>query len=203
MVYACNHWELCGGLGNRINGMLTVFILAVLTNRSFFIELEYPVPVEAFFLPRRRADGEYSLDWRVKLMSGAASHSLNYIADMESFFHDLDWIADSTIPVLFVSLNTRELSGIIQHPRFRGLAQELGLASMPYLLNQVWNLLFEPTRLVYDRLATVYEPLRGSSDHAQEGSGALARIRGVSSFSREPFIATLARTPYSSLKMTN
>ena len=61
MVYACNHWELCGGLGNRINGMLTVFILAVLTNRSFFIELEYPVPVEAFFLPRRRADGTIPL----------------------------------------------------------------------------------------------------------------------------------------------
>ena len=58
VLYQCTANAACGGLGDRLNGVVSAFYLAVLTQRAFFIEITTPVPFELFFLPSG------SIDWR-------------------------------------------------------------------------------------------------------------------------------------------
>ena len=47
VVWKCD--ESCGGLGDRQRGILTSFMLALVTNRAFFIQSEAPVPLRHYF----------------------------------------------------------------------------------------------------------------------------------------------------------
>ena len=57
MIYSCvNH--LCGGWGDRIRGLYSVYILSVFQNRTFAIEIMKPCDIGDFLRPN-------ILDWRV------------------------------------------------------------------------------------------------------------------------------------------
>ena len=59
MIYSCvNH--LCGGWGDRIRGLYSVYILSVFQNRTFAIEIMKPCDIGEFLRPN-------ILDWRVPL----------------------------------------------------------------------------------------------------------------------------------------
>lgn len=47
VVWRCE--EHCGGLGDRWRGLLTSFMLALVTKRAFFIDNEQPVPLRNYF----------------------------------------------------------------------------------------------------------------------------------------------------------
>ena len=47
VVWRCQ--EHCGGLGDRWRGLLTSFMLALVTNRAFFIDNDNPVPLRHYF----------------------------------------------------------------------------------------------------------------------------------------------------------
>ena len=59
IIYRCRmDDELCGGVGDRMYGILVLYLAAILTKRSFFIYNSKPVPLEQFLLPNK-------LDWRI------------------------------------------------------------------------------------------------------------------------------------------
>ena len=47
VIWRCQ--EHCGGLGDRWRGLLTSFMLALVTNRAFFIDSDNPVPLHHYF----------------------------------------------------------------------------------------------------------------------------------------------------------
>ena len=57
MIYTCVG-GLCGGLGDRLRGIYSVYILSVFQNRTFGIDIKKPCPIEGFIQPN-------VLDWRV------------------------------------------------------------------------------------------------------------------------------------------
>ena len=57
MIYTCAD-GLCGGLGDRLRGIYSVYILSVFQNRTFGIDIKKPCPIEGFIQPN-------VLDWRV------------------------------------------------------------------------------------------------------------------------------------------
>eukprot|EP00913_Durusdinium_trenchii_P035752 g33454.t1 len=59
LVYSCQPFAQCGGHGDRLNGIITVFLLAVLTGRVFLIDSESPLPLQLLLQPR-------DVDWRVR-----------------------------------------------------------------------------------------------------------------------------------------
>lgn len=58
MIYACSGPGLCGGWGDRLRGLYSVYLLSVLQNRSFGIEMNRPCPIEKFIRPA-------VLDWTI------------------------------------------------------------------------------------------------------------------------------------------
>ena len=107
LVYVCNPLTLCGGHGDRTNGIISAFTLALLTGRAFFIDFDSPLPLSLVFQPQE-------LDWRVKAL-GAMGHGSQsfYLDDRVSFQEDLSWLVEDSSQILQLSMNHRELSAIL------------------------------------------------------------------------------------------
>ena len=43
LIFTCNSAALCGGLGDRLKGLVSTFVLAVLTDAEFMVDWEEPV----------------------------------------------------------------------------------------------------------------------------------------------------------------
>ena len=43
IAYTCKEGDLCGGLGDRLKGFASTFLLALLLNAEFVVEWTYPV----------------------------------------------------------------------------------------------------------------------------------------------------------------
>lgn len=186
LVYVCNPFCLCGGHGDRTNGILSTFVLAVLTNRAFFIDSDSPLPLGLLLQPRRSPSGDgFVLDWRLRGGAVGLSSHVFYLDDRMAFQEDLSWLIRDPSPVLLVSMNHRELQALLSHPLLAARARELQLAAWPHLAAQLWNLLFEPTPLLRDRLQAAQEELglRGPWPWSEEpteegGAGEAARDAG-------------------------
>jgi len=160
LIYTCNPLSLCGGHGDRTNGMLTTFLLAVLTSRVFLIDSDSPLPLGLVLQPRRHDHGRPILDWRVNGGAvGATSHNF-YLDDRVAFQADLDWLIHDQSSVVLVSMNHRELGAIFSHPLLRQRAIQLGLRCRAHLYARLWAVLFEPTSAVHMRLQVARDELR-------------------------------------------
>merc|ERR550537_2124443 len=73
LVYSCQPFGQCGGHGDRLNGIVTAFFLAVLTHRIFLIDYESPFPLHMLWAPGL-------LDWRVRgsIMASAGLRHHSY-----------------------------------------------------------------------------------------------------------------------------
>ncbi|CAF4719656.1 unnamed protein product, partial [Rotaria sp. Silwood2] len=49
LIYKCK-WT-CGGLGDRFRGIITCFVLALVSNRQFMIGMTHPVDVKNYLFP--------------------------------------------------------------------------------------------------------------------------------------------------------
>eukprot|EP00928_Gymnodinium_smaydae_P071622 TRINITY_DN55159_c0_g1_i1.p1 TRINITY_DN55159_c0_g1~~TRINITY_DN55159_c0_g1_i1.p1 ORF type:complete len:955 (+),score=213.24 TRINITY_DN55159_c0_g1_i1:72-2867(+) len=160
LVYVCNPFSLCGGHGDRANGLLSAFALAILTDRAFFIDSDSPLPLGLLLQPRRGTDGAYLVDWRLRGGAVGVGSQNFYLDDRVAFQADLGWLVRDPSPVLLVSMNLRELGAILRHPLLRRKAQALGLFDAPDLISRLWDCLFEPTPVLLDRLQTAAAELR-------------------------------------------
>jgi hypothetical protein len=86
VLYQCTAAAACGGLGDRLNGIVSAFYLAVLTGRAFFIELTTPLPFNVFFLPRG------GLDWTWPPPGWDAYARAGYVAAIDAidFYNPLE-----------------------------------------------------------------------------------------------------------------
>lgn len=119
LIYVCNPLTLCGGHGDRTNGILSAFLIALLTSRAFFIDFDSPLPLSLVLQPRLReaeASGDFVVDWRLKGASlGHGSQSF-YLDDRVSFQEDLTWLVEDSSQILQLSMNHRELQAILVLP---------------------------------------------------------------------------------------
>ena len=117
LIYVCNPLTLCGGHGDRTNGILSAFLIALLTSRAFFIDFDSPLPLSLVLQPRLRTPSEsesgYVLDWRIK--GGSMGHGSQsfYLDDRVSFQEDLTWLVEDSSQILQLSMNHRELQAIL------------------------------------------------------------------------------------------
>ena len=112
LIYVCNPFTLCGGHGDRTNGIISAFLLAILTSRVFFIDFDSPLPLSMVLQPRLE-DGKFLLDWRLKNLGAMSASQSFYLDDRISFQEDLTWLVEDSSQVLQLSMNHREISAIL------------------------------------------------------------------------------------------
>ncbi|CAJ1378654.1 unnamed protein product [Effrenium voratum] len=149
LVYSCQPFAQCGGHGDRLNGIITVFMLAVLLGRVFLIDSESPLPMQLLLEPR-------ALDWRVSggLLATAGLRHFSYHDKRQLFEADLEQLASFPEQVMVINMNYRMIRSLFEAPALQAAAAKLGLPrSAPRFLSaEIFDLLFAPTQLLRQEL---------------------------------------------------
>mmetsp|Transcript_99456 Transcript_99456/g.280655 ORF Transcript_99456/g.280655 Transcript_99456/m.280655 type:complete len:336 (+) Transcript_99456:2-1009(+) len=161
LVYNCQPFAQCGGHGDRVNGVVTAFMLAVLTRRVFLLDSESPVPLQLLLSPKL-------IDWRVRgsVLATAGLRHRAYHDKRREFEADIDRLAHDPAPVLVLSGNYRMLRSLFEAPSLRGAAVELGLpARAPaFLVAEVFDVLFTPAPALGREILMLRERAGGLED---------------------------------------
>jgi len=145
LIYTCTSMSYCGGHGDRLNGMLSAAIVAVLSGRLFFIDSQRPVPLALVLQPQEQ------LDWRLFGTHAAFPATLNFNDDLAGFKHD-PWRALHHQARVLRFISNQRLTGLALKAAPRQ-AEAFGLASHPKLHSQLFHMLFAPSPALRRRLA--------------------------------------------------
>ncbi|KAF4657656.1 hypothetical protein FOZ61_006137 [Perkinsus olseni] len=141
LVFSCNPWSLCGGHGDRINGISTAFVLALLTGRALLLDVDSPIPLGLLLQPLPD-----SIDWRIP-PSGVGAHPsvFVYVDNRKRLIRDLPFIANDTRRVMIFSHNHRDIGNILESEAFRKSPAALAIREVEHLTSEIWRCLFQPT----------------------------------------------------------
>lgn len=144
LIYACTSMTFCGGHGDRLNGMLSAAVVALLSGRLFFVDSQRPVPLSLVLEPNR-------WDWQLHGTIAALPAGINLNDKLATFEADPRWLLDNQASVLRLVSNQRLTSAaLLAAPR---QAEAFGLASQPKLHAQLFHELFRPSAAFRHRLA--------------------------------------------------
>jgi hypothetical protein len=76
MIYSCQ--SFCGGWGDRLRGILSVYILSLLTNRHFMIDMNYPCDISKVIEPN-------FINWTYSIPNKSKNRTRLYINTMGSW----------------------------------------------------------------------------------------------------------------------
>jgi len=162
LVYSCQPFAQCGGHGDRLNGIVTAFLLAVLTRRVFLIDSESPLPLQLLLAPRL-------IDWRVRggLLATAGLRQHSYHDKRRQFEADLGRLASYEDNVLVINVNYRLLRMMFEAPALQEAATALGLPTHApqFFVAEVFDLLFTPSPALHHEL----EGLRSQVGSPEDG----------------------------------
>eukprot|EP00927_Polykrikos_kofoidii_P017048 TRINITY_DN17741_c0_g1_i1.p1 TRINITY_DN17741_c0_g1~~TRINITY_DN17741_c0_g1_i1.p1 ORF type:complete len:1000 (-),score=145.27 TRINITY_DN17741_c0_g1_i1:183-3182(-) len=161
LVYSCQAHRECGGLGDRINGIVTAFLLAVLSKRIFLIDSEQPVRLQMLLEP-------HAIDWRVRGFIGALAGLRHHIYHDKrvQFEADVDRLAAYPDEILVVSTNYRMLRTLFESSELAPLAANLGLPlhAPSFLFAELFEFLFRPSAHLLAQLGLLRASLGGVED---------------------------------------
>jgi len=161
LVYSCQPFAQCGGHGDRLNGIVTAFLLAVLTRRVFLVDSESPLPLHMFLAPR-------TVDWRVRgsALATAGWRQRSYHDKRRHFEADIGRLAASPDPLLVLAMNYRMLRSLFEAPELRPAAAALGLPEHvpPFFVAEVFDALFVPSPGLRREIGRLREALGGLED---------------------------------------
>ena len=81
LMYDCTG-EGCGGWGNRMHGISTLLMLAIMTRRVFLIKLTEPVDINLHFSPN-------AIQWNYTPSAGLFKHSFDFRSP-KNFYHEYE-----------------------------------------------------------------------------------------------------------------
>ncbi len=140
IIYSCTRY--CGGLADRLKGIASVFVLALILHRPFYIDSDNPLPLELFLKP-------FKIDWTIPSIHEAVLLQLNYNSDSVALGSDLrDWMFQSTgnLPNwISISYNIKDIAFILKNapPKKRHFARKL--LKIPNLFSKIYHTLFQPS----------------------------------------------------------
>ncbi|CAE7218754.1 unnamed protein product [Symbiodinium natans] len=145
LVYVCTAMSYCGGHGDRLNGMLSAFVLALLSDRAFFIDSQRPVPLSMVLQPRPGG-----LDWRMFGSHAALAASFNLNDNLAAFEQNPRSVLESQEQVIRLVSNQRLTAAALHASEQR--AESLGLSRQPELHSHLFRMLFAPSPALQARL---------------------------------------------------
>jgi hypothetical protein len=169
IIYEC-HEALCGGLGDRLTGIASLFFVAVVTRRALIIDHTKPLPLRESLVPLSDIDWDIAHDLR-HLQDRSAHLSLVDKYDKVSADKLFD-TASSDVPVLRVSINRYFVGKLIwdkfsQGPYIGSMRRKsdslcplLSLSSTSDTFALAYNILFQPSEAVKKRLSEMRHGLK-------------------------------------------
>ncbi|XP_071172370.1 uncharacterized protein [Mytilus edulis] len=148
LVYECA--GTCGGLGDREKGILSAFLLSLLTQRTFVVLHRTPCEIKKFFVPR-------IYDWAKCSASVSKAKSkgflmVNYIdahGNLPQSFENLRGYDIWKEHVVLIHVNIRLNNRIMSHPIARETIPWILTSPPGFVMSQLWYALFKPEAALF------------------------------------------------------
>ena len=155
LVYVCRDKQICGGWGDRQKGIISVYLLAMLTNRRFAILYDSPCELTKFLIPR---DYDWTLcSQYIKKLPESKIQNFGLYTSFKKDIINMNLQNNLTSKVVFIHANKMWIKEIMSHPK---AAQNIPWAvgkTIPKVNGLVLSRLFQPSQLLADGLQTFLE----------------------------------------------
>jgi len=117
LVYFCDSPRGCGGLADRIKGIMSVYALALLTDRQLIINMTFPCRLDKYLIPNE-------VDWNQQVPTGLKSITAGPIdqiktaADINQLWNHAD--------VVKIQTNLHVLYSLSLNKKYQAKIRELG-----------------------------------------------------------------------------
>lgn len=164
MIYSCR--SFCGGWGDRLRGILSVYVLALLTDRRFLIDMTYPCDLLQVVQPNAVnwtwTEPSRQANRSQLIINTMASWRAAYQVEIATMIKSKDIVKDwSNYDDIFLSTNRDYMTPALRNPhlynRTRRLfaALPMSQASLTGLFALLFELLFQPSLAVRQRVDTI------------------------------------------------
>ena len=165
LTYACK--SFCGGFGDRMRGIMTSYVLALITERHFMIDMTHPIDIIEFLRPNL-------YNWtfvKPKLNTSRSSISVSaidshvaFISNMQTRAFSQTWAKYDDITLL---TNLDLVNDILRNPTVQNTSiVQMFVKLMPRVqLNMhslfalLFDALFSPTPRIVSALQPILEPI--------------------------------------------
>ncbi|WAR03399.1 hypothetical protein MAR_009957 [Mya arenaria] len=167
LVYSCTGGTVCGGLADRQRGIISAFLLALLSNRTFVVDMARPCELERFLDPNL-------YDWTkckdyIRKLSSKDITTLNYHNERQEFKRLLSINNSNT--ELFNDTVVKIILNMCALPLF--YSANLTAVRMPWLklytkidlINIVYHILFRPGKKLLHDLRLVDQQIAKKNLH--------------------------------------
>ncbi|XP_060599326.1 uncharacterized protein LOC132752932 [Ruditapes philippinarum] len=156
LVYKCDSSSLCGGFADRQKGIISTFLLALLTNRKFIIDMTSPCNLEEFLEPN-------VYNWNLckaylKTMPNKNISKLNYVENykfikgINQFDFDRNWTKGAVV----LKFNGYAIDKIRQHKETKSRLEWLLNITNEEAIHLVLNTLFKPGERLFNDAINFY-----------------------------------------------
>ena len=158
LVYRCDAYydknRNCGGLGDRIKGIVSGYVWALITNRTFLIDMNRPCDFTNLYLPNKYNWNKYDNNIDKLFQSENIGYFDKAVLNGDDFFKERFSYINFTLlkqtKKVIIFLSNRNLLETIsknKHPHIQNRIKELGFDpkkfDMPYTFRYIYNLLFK------------------------------------------------------------
>ena len=194
VVHSVTRGDPTGGLGDRLNGILTSFYLAVLTDRAFFIHWDKPVPLTTFLVPGGPINWVPDPRWLVRAQSAERLQYTDRCAELRRLLSEPGdappFAVGTPVALLTVSTNCNMVDVLFASPLYRATAACAALwpaYARGDLFPFAFTTLFKPSCVLANAVAGAEAAL---FDHAGRRIGVHVRT-GLDPSFRDPARSTL------------
>lgn len=163
-IYSCR--SFCGGWGDRLRGIFSVYMLALVSNRRFLIDMSYPCDIHRVLQPHRidwRFSSNFQTKNRTKLtINTMASWQKEYRIKMINLIKNENFVELwSSYDDIFMTTNADYLSIVLQNRHYpiqlKNLFGRFKLSeiSLSRLFPFLFDFLFQPKLSVRQRVDVI------------------------------------------------
>ncbi|XP_045163677.2 uncharacterized protein LOC123527998 [Mercenaria mercenaria] len=151
LVYTCDRSSLCGGWGDRQKGIVSSFLLALLTNRTFIMNVTHPCKLENFLLSsvyNWSKCGNY-----LRTLPKQNFVAFNYVVGNRKFLKQIqsvDFDRNWTSQVVILRFNAYVIDQIRQHKQTETRLNWLLNTSNEEAIHRVLHTLLKPNQKILD-----------------------------------------------------
>ena len=164
MIYSCR--SFCGGWGDRLRGILSVYVLALLTDRRFLIDMSYPCDLLKVVEPNAVnwtwSEPSRQANRSQLIINTMASWRAAYRGEIATMIKSKDIVKDwSNYDDVFLSTNSDYMTPALRNPHLSNRTRQLftalpmSQATLSGLFALLFELLFQPSLLVRQRVDTI------------------------------------------------
>lgn len=180
IVYLCHSNLTCAGWGDRQHGIFSAYLLSLVTNRTFKVEMQSPCPLSKLYHPRL-------LNWKVNQseLDGLSSTHLYALNDRKfrESMRIIDFDEEYPQDVVYLTTNYDYFYNLKANPKYKDIfRQKVKGRPRPILFADLWQSIFKMNK----RVVRKYTPALKKAHPSKSHKLACAHVR----FGRNPTIPT-------------